>query len=181
MNAYTGYVVPIAVYASQTWLPNKGNLTEFEKVQHHATKWIIGSDLSYQNRLIKLHILPLSLYVEIHDLLMLLSIKTGEFDGESSLENETICDNTRQSNRGEFKLSKPRLNKTNENFFRRTKLLYNYVLRVYESFGIFLNKATIQNIYWNFFTKQYTEENKCIWRVICRCGNCNPLSKIKLN
>ena len=59
----------------------------------------------------------------MHDLLMLLSIKTGEFDVESSTENETICDTTRQSNRGEFKLSKPRLNKTNENFFRRTKLL----------------------------------------------------------
>ena len=141
LNAYTGYIVPIAVYASQTWLPNKGNLAEFEKVRHHATKWIIGSDLSYRNRLIKLHILPLSLYVELHDLLMLLSIKTGEFDVESSIEIETICDNTRQSNRGEFKLSKP-LNKTNENFFRRTKLLYNYVFRVYKSFGKFLNKAT---------------------------------------
>ena len=116
-NAYTGYVVPISVYASQSWLLNKGNLTEFEKIQHHATKWIIGSDLSYRNRLIKLHILPLSLYVEMHDLLMLSSINTGEFDVESSIENETICDTTRQSNRGEFNLSKPRLKKTNENFF----------------------------------------------------------------
>ena len=93
-------VVPIAVYASQTWLPNKGNLTEFKSIQHHATKCIIGSDLSYRNRLIKLHTLPLSLYVEMHDLLMLLSIKTGEFDVESSIENETMCDTTRQSNRG---------------------------------------------------------------------------------
>ena len=163
LNAYTGYVVPIAVSASQTWLPNKENLTEFEKVEHHATKLIIGSDLSYRNRLIKLHILPLSLYVEMHDFLILLSIKTGEIEVESSIEKETICDKTRQSNRGEFKLSKSRLNKTNENFFRRTKLLYNYILRVYESFGKFLNKATIQNIYRNFFTKQYTEENKCTW------------------
>ena len=181
LNAYAGYVVPIAVYASQTWLPNKGNLTEFEKVHHHAIKWIIDSDFGYRNRLIKFQILPLSLYVEMHDLPMLLSIKTGEFDVESSIENEKICDTTRQSNRGEFKFSKPRLNKTNENFLRRTKLLYNYVLRVNESFGKYLNKATIQNIYWNFFTKQYTEENKCTWRVICRCGNCNSLSKIKRN
>ena len=87
---------------------------------------------------------------------MLLSIKTGEFDVESSIENETICDTNQQSNRGEFKLSKPRLNKTNENFFRMMKLLYNYVLRVDEVFGKFLNKATIQNIYWNFFTKNNT-------------------------
>ena len=134
-------------------MPNKGNLIEFEKVQNHATKWILGSDLSNLNWLINLHILPLSLYVEMHDLLMLLSIKTGEFDVESSIENETICDNTRHSNQDEFKLSKPRLNKTNENFFRRTKLLYNYVPCVYESFGKFLNRATIQNIYWNLFTK----------------------------
>ena len=90
LNVYAGYVVQIAVYASQTWLPNNGNLTEFEKVQQHATKWIVGSDLSYRNRLIKLHILPLSLYVEMHNLSMLLSIKTGAFEVENSIENETI-------------------------------------------------------------------------------------------
>ena len=87
MNAYTGYVVPVAVHASQTWLPNKRNLTDFEKIQYQATKWKIGSDLRYRNRLIKLHILQLNLHVEMHDLLMLLSIKTGEFDVESSIEN----------------------------------------------------------------------------------------------
>ena len=135
LNAYAGYVVPIAVYASQTWLPNKGNLTEFEKVQHHQ--------LSYRNRLIKLHILPLGLYVETHDLLMLLSIKTGEFDVESSIENETICDTTRQRNRGEF----------NENFFRRTKLLYNYVLRVYESFRKLLIKLLFRTFTGTFSLK----------------------------
>ena len=32
LNAYTGYVVPIAVYASQTWLPSRTNLHEFEKL-----------------------------------------------------------------------------------------------------------------------------------------------------
>ena len=94
LNAYAGYVVSIALYASQNWLPNKGILTDFEK-KHHATKWIIDSDLSYRNRLIKLHIFPLSLYVEMHGLLLLLSIQTGEFDVESSIENEKFCDTTR--------------------------------------------------------------------------------------
>ena len=44
LNAYAGHGVPIAVYASQTWLLNKKNLTEFRKTQHHAIKWIIVSD-----------------------------------------------------------------------------------------------------------------------------------------
>ena len=44
LNSYTGYVVPIAVYASQKWLPSRSNIQKFEKVQHHATKRILNSN-----------------------------------------------------------------------------------------------------------------------------------------
>ena len=81
LNALTGYV-PIAVYASQTWLPNGSNLREFEKVQHHATKWILSSNQSYRNRLLALKLLLLSLFVEMHDLLLLLYIILGDHDGD---------------------------------------------------------------------------------------------------
>ena len=36
LNAHSGYIVPIAVYLSETWLPSRGNLHEFEKVQRNG-------------------------------------------------------------------------------------------------------------------------------------------------
>ena len=38
LKAYTGYVVPILTFASQTWLPNKANSATLEKVQKLATR-----------------------------------------------------------------------------------------------------------------------------------------------
>ena len=76
LNAYTGYV-PIAVYASQTWPPSRSNLHEFEKVQHHATKWILNSNQSYRNCLVTLNLLPLSFCVEMHDLLFIINYSRG--------------------------------------------------------------------------------------------------------
>ena len=51
----------------------------------------------------------------------------------------------RHNIRGELHFSEPRLNKTNKNFFRRTKLLYNYTIRLNKGFGT-IPKATIQLI-----------------------------------
>ena len=92
---------------------------------------------------------------------------------------EKAVETTRQTERGEYRITKARINKTNDNFFRRSKTLFNYVSRVANDYGKTLNKITLQKKYWNCFTNHYVEENKRTWRVICRCGNCNILKKIK--
>ena len=166
-------------YASQTWLPSRSNLHEFEKVQHHATKWILNSNQSYRNGLVTLKLLPLSLYVEMRDLLLLLSIIRGDY-GVVINDIEKAVETTRQTERGEYRITKARINKTNNNVFRRSKLLFNYVSRVANDYGTTVNIITLQKMYWNFFTNYYVEENKFTWRRICRCGNCNILKKIKL-
>ena len=112
LNAYTGYVVPIAVYASQTQLPSRSNLCEFEKPNTNN-------------------------------------------DVEEALET------TRQTERGEYRITKVKINKTNDNFFRRTKLFINYVSRVENGYWKTLNKITLQRIYRKFFSNPYVKENKC--------------------
>ena len=61
VNAYTGYVVPIATYASPTWLSNRASAQKLESVQKVATRWILGSEKSYCDRRKILNLLPLSL------------------------------------------------------------------------------------------------------------------------
>ena len=72
-----------------------------------------------------------------------------------SLEDER----TRQHCRRELKLKNNRLVKSDENFFHRTKLLYNVVNRNIQKFGGKLNKHTTTKAYWHFFTTQFSLTN----------------------
>ena len=90
-----------------------------------------------QKCLISLKLLPLCHYVELHDLLFL-AITRNEFDiptNFKTLEDER----TRQHCRCELKIKNNRLVKSDENFFHRTKQLYNVVSRSIQKFGGNLN------------------------------------------
>ena len=181
LNAYTGYVVPILTFASQTWLPNKTNFATVEKVQKLATRWILGPEKSYCERMKELKLLPLSLYMEMHDILMLLAMLNDNYD---VVPNETLphaYDSTRQFQRGELPIAQTRLQKTVDNFFTRTKRLYNYLIYACPSFYQKPDKTTLTDIYHTFFQKKYNETNTCTWRLLCRCGNCNIFEKLRPN
>ena len=91
-------------------------MEKFEKLQKRATSWILsGRNCTYKEKLIALKMLLLSLYVEMHDLLLLLSLLDNEFDVKVNFEYQDF-EKTRQSARGELKIAKNRLRKTDENF-----------------------------------------------------------------
>ena len=80
LNAYTGYVVPILTYAAKAWMPSKMNMEQLENVIKKATKWILSSNEDYKNSLHTLNLLPLSQYMELHDLLVFIDIINNKFD-----------------------------------------------------------------------------------------------------
>ena len=108
LNSYVGYVVPVLTYCSQAWQPNKSNLAKFERVQEIATKWILNASFEYKDRLLQLKLLPLSLYVEMHNLLLLISLDRNEYDVVVDLPRVTE-DKTRQHTRGELTIGTNRL------------------------------------------------------------------------
>ena len=73
--------------------------------------------------------MPLSLYVEMHDLLLLLSLLDNKFDVKINFEFQDFV-KTRQSARWELKIAKNHLRKTDDNFLHRAKLLYNTFSKV---------------------------------------------------
>ena len=81
---------------------------------------------------------------------------------------------TRQHSRGELQINKNQLVRSDKNFFHGTNILYNLVLKVYSNFGRRMNKNTVSKIFCIvsiFCIDQYTEENKCTWRIVCKCRN----------
>ena len=119
-------------------------------------KW---KELHLQRKQIALKLLPLSLYVEMHDLLLLLSLLDNKFYIKVNLEYQDF-EKTRQSSRGESKIAKNRLRKTDEKFVHRAKLLYNIFSEVPSNSTQLSSKKKLCDIYWNFFKTKYDFNNK---------------------
>ena len=116
-----------------------------------------------------LKLLPLSLYVEMRDLLLLLSIIRGDYDVDIN-DIEEAVETTRQSERCEYRITKARIY-DNDNFFRRTKLLFNYVSIVANDYEKTLNKIFTENTLEFFHTslcgreQMHLESDLQIWKL----------------
>ena len=180
LNLNCGYHVPIISYASQTWYPNKAQLRQLERVQKQATSWITNNfKMSYTERLKFLKLLPLSIYFELHDILYLVSLLKNKHDIDSNKFIHKNESRTRQATRGEIAVYATRLKKSNENYYIRSKTLYNNFSQIvdFENQDYHSLKISITNTYWNFFNRSFAENNLCMSRILCWCGNCNPTGK----
>ena len=137
-----------------------------------ATKWILNYNLDYKGRLVKLKLLPLCLYIEKHDLFMYLSLVNSKYDISIAVESSKE-EKTPQHSREEHAVNKNSLNKSDENFFHRTKLLHNIVIKHYEEYGNQLDIKSISKLYWDYFVRKFNYLNRCTWRIICKCIHCN--------
>ena len=143
-----------------------------------ATKWTLNCNLDYKGRIVKIKLLPLCLYVEMHDLLMYLSLVNSKYDISIAVESSKE-EKTRQHSRGEYAVNKNRLNKSDENFFPRTKLLHNIVIKHYEEYGNKLDKKSINKLYWDYFVRKFNYLNRFTWRIIRKCNHCNNWKKLE--
>ena len=79
--AYNRYVVHILSYGSSLWIPNMSDLSVLESIERKAVMWILNTkSISYKDMLMKLGILPISLYQEIHVILLFAKILNGKVD-----------------------------------------------------------------------------------------------------
>ena len=83
-------VTPVISYASPAWFANRTENKEIELVQRKATIWIMGNwDTNYEQRLTEMRLLQLSIYSEIHDLLMLASMLKGSYNIKLPIKSNT--------------------------------------------------------------------------------------------
>ena len=125
LNAYTGYVVPVISYACEVWYPTKTDLSNIERIQKKATQWILNT-IPYKEKLKELNLLPLSMYFELHSLLLFCAvpdhkyyIKTSDYISRKTKER------SRQGSNSSFNIPKTRLKKTDDNFWTRNGTLHN--------------------------------------------------------
>ena len=113
----------IAVLVCESQLAKK----TIEQVQKLATRWIIGGYETYKSRFTKPN-LPVTLYIEIHDVLYLTQLMLREqVLLIKNLVSQIEKQYTKQNTRHELKVHKSRLQKINYNFFHRSALLMKIV------------------------------------------------------
>ena len=155
IHAYTGYVIPMLTYASQAYHPSIGSLKKLEKVQKQATAWFYGYDISYKCRLIKSKLLPVSLYIELHDVLFLLDLLEQKMDIEhSELLSVRSCWNTRHGDWNEMVVTSTRTKKADGNFVICASQLYNILSHRMKQLNEPMDKEHLLKAYWKFFLYQ---------------------------
>ena len=154
INVYCGMVVPILCYASQVWYPTKTDLIRIELVQKRPTRWIVDAELLYIDRLVKLKLLPLSLYIEMHDILLFAAIINNNYDFDWSQHILFSNDHgyyTRTTASCRLQVPKLRLSKSNQNFWLQCARLANHLSHSIDLFCITGVKRKLSDIYWNYF------------------------------
>ena len=160
-NACICYVLPILNYGSALWKPSKGDLGTLESIQRKAVSWIfITNNISFKDKLVKLDILPISLYQELHVFLLFAKILSGKVDIDwRSQVTITDIGTRRTPVTRNFACQQIRLKKCESDYwFRacRLAILFND----YFKFDIIFDpgcKIKLLEVYTKFFKTRYNE------------------------
>ena len=161
--------------AVASWSPSKADMKSLEQVQHRATDWILGyPELNYKQPLYALNILPLSIYFQISDLLMLSKLLSRKYNVSLNNHLTPYIQNytTRNSEKPIFKLPDLKLETGCGNFWYRTPRLFNKLqsyVNVLDDVGL---KKRLVAFFWSWFDTNFDIDKPCTWIFACGCVNC---------
>ena len=156
----------------------KTDLSNIERIQTSATQWILNNTIPYEERLKELNLLALSMYFELHSLLLFCAITDHKYDIKTpDYISHNTNERTRQGSNSSFNIPKTRLKRPDDNFWTRNGTLHNILSKHIDLTTKENRKARITQQ----FSKLEILENQanlCTWRILCQCTNCNQHSKL---
>ena len=172
LNLFKSYLVPILTYGMQVCYANSTSLANLELFQKRATKLICSHGLNgYKSRLVKLGLLPISLYMELHDLLLFGKIIRGEYqidwlDHVATIQRKRPTRSTNHENRQDtFYNQLTNLSVSKEYFWYRVVQLYSIIGKKVSIYSSNL-KAELTVYYQEYFAIYYDYDDKKTWRVL---------------
>ena len=176
---YLTHVRSQLCYASEVWSPNTVKLSKrVESVQRRATTWILNcnhGELTYQQRLICLDLLPLCYEREISDLVFffkalhgLTDLDINTFVSFSNNGRTRLCQNPLLT----LKVPLCKSNIFKASYFNRIINKWNYICKVQHpstfcSLSTF--KRNIRNTYKNLLGTVFDIEMPCTWSLVRDC------------
>ena len=175
---YLALVKSQLCYATEVWSPSNAKLQILlERVQRQATRWILRTkvgELSYEDRLKSLNLLPLTYDGEIRDLVLVYKCIFGHTDLNIN-QLLTFVEHNRSRAQNPTLMLKHSCCKTSTfqaSFFNRIVKPWNYICKIASP-----EKFASLNIFKNFLRKTYTAlvnstfnvDMTCTWSLIRDC------------
>ena len=152
-----------------------------ETLQRRATKFILSDySLDYKSRLISLKILPLTLWLELQDVILLIKLIQHPPDTFSLHDYIVfVSSNTRSTTAHKIRSkswSIPRTNTLKHSYFNRIINLWNKLPPIDTEVHLYHLKKYLEDIYWDYFIESYSPNISCSWYISCPCTSCSSTS-----
>ena len=174
-NLYLTMVRSHLVYGSQVWRPSLiKNFIKIELVQRRATKFILGQSYSgYRDRLLELQLLPLCMWLEIHDIMFLVKMFKNPQDNFDIFQFVSFQDSqTRSSSKHHLRHNLARTSTYRHFFFNRITRLWNSLPEVDLSSSIATIRRKVLDHFWHYFVATFDSDRTCTYHLCCPCPNC---------
>ena len=169
---YTSIIRPQILYGSQIWRPYLiKDIISIENIQRRATKFILNDFVSdYKFRLASLHILPLSLSMELNDIIFMVKC----------LQSSSCCINihnyitfsssaTRSACSHKMIHSISSTNHSRNFYFNCIPRLWNALPSIDLELSIPVIKDQLQKFFWSYFDSNF---DPCSFHLVCPCNKC---------
>ena len=171
LGLYKSMILPVLMYGSSCCNLNRGDIMRnLERFQRKVVSWITNSKtLSYIEHLRLSNLLPLPMYQQLKDPLLLSSLHQIQ---PANTKQPVLLGNRSMRRDDYFDLTKKRLEKSRGEFFFRTQRIAN---RLHHSIDIRNQHSLKHGILkqmWNNIMMRYKPENVCTWQICCDCQNC---------
>ena len=172
-------------YCSQIWKPRYvKDILCLERVQRRSTKYILNDYFTdYKSRLQILHLLPIALWLDLHDLLFLvkwLQDQENNFDIHLYITFHTT--RTRSDSTGHLlNINYTRTSAAGHFYFNRIVLLWNSIkppINLPDSFQVIRYKLI--NFLWSYFINHFNPLDTCTYHLVCPYNNCHASGRFVL-
>ena len=160
LGLYKSLILPVLLYGLTCLTAGRTEIQILEKFQKKIVKWMTGNkDTEYKSQLRLLNVLPLPMFIQPNDLLLVSKALNEE---NSGIELPEV--HTKETRNNEiFKMMKTRTEKARSEFTFKTCQIANNLenlINLREPSGL---KNRILNTMLNFFEKKFSERNICTW------------------
>ena len=177
LSLYKSLVRPKLLYCSQVWRPHlMKDIRLFESVKRRATKFILQDyHSSYKDRLITLHLLPLSSWFEYLDITFLLKCLQFPPDHFNIFDYvQFVSNSTRSASASKLKCTLPKssINRVHFFYFNRVVRLWNSLPVINLSLSTSTIKNMLKNFLWTHFINSFDSSSTCTCFFCCPCNQC---------
>lgn len=170
LKVFKSIIVPILTYGLFCTNPSRGDLKRLEHFQKRVLNWILPYNMNeYADKLRNLNILPLTMFNQLNDLLLLSSLENS---GNQISNLKSGSGSNQRRVQGVFEQSPARTEKMRGEFIFRVCRIAN---RIHPNVN-FENKIGLKDRIikqmWATFNEKYSETNICTWQIACDCQVC---------